>query len=213
MRDGIFRIGLAASVVVHAVVFSLFYFQVLDAKQPTPIVPTPITISLYEAPQIPTPPAPQPKKEPKKTVQKPQKQPMPPQITKEATKDSIPVKTVEAQAPTPQETPKAKPQLAAAKTDTDEVKKYLAKLRKSLQDNLEYPYYAKKAGIEGVTVVCFCVKKDGSMPTHSLKIIKGSGHAVLDRHALETVQNSAPFPSPPNGELEVTIPVSFTIKS
>lgn len=212
-RDG-FGIGLLSSTILHAAFFGVFYYKSLEAK-PQEIKPVPITLSLFEEEkQASSPPKQEPKKEPKKIVQKQKSKEIKPlPVVKKD--DVIPVKTVQAEPPIQavQETQKPKQQISKAKADTDEVKKYLAKVRKILQDNLEYPYYAKKAGIEGVAVVCFCLKKDGSMPAYSLKISKSSGHALLDRHALETVQNSAPFPIPPSGEMEVTIPIAFSIKS
>lgn len=212
-RDG-FGIGFLASAILHAALFGIFYYKSLEAK-PQEIKPTPITLSLFEEEKpAPIQPTVEPKKEPKKITQKQKLQDIKP-IPTVKKEDIIPVKTVQAIPPASaqQETQKPKPQAVQAKADSDEVKRYLSKVRKILQDNLEYPYYAKKAGLEGVTVVCFCLKKDGSMSSYSLKISKSSGHALLDRHALETVQNSAPFPIPPSGELEVTIPIAFSIKS
>ncbi len=211
-----FNLGLLISLAIHASFFGFFYFESLQAK-PQEIKPTPITLSLFEEEKqaTPQPQMQQPKKEPKKIVQKQKQQEIKPIPQVKQTEETIPVKTVQATPPpiAQQDTPKPKSQPVQAKTETDEIKKYLSKVRKILQENLEYPYYAKKAGIEGVTIVYFCLKKDGSMPIHSLRITKSSGHALLDRHALETVQNSAPFPAPPSGELEVTIPIAFSIKS
>lgn len=71
----------------------------------------------------------------------------------------------------------------------------------------------KPAGIHlaGVATVRFSVGDDGALI--AVELAASSGNAALDRLALRTVRNAAPFPAPPTGvekdQLVFTIPFSF----
>ncbi len=214
MKKDYFGVAFAGSTIFHTLLFATMHLTAFETKQATPPTPQPITLSLYEEPQKAKPQQPrdQPKKQ--KTIQK-QQTAQPVQAKTAATAE--PIKTAQtqftqtkAEPSIPQPKPNSAPH---TNQNNDEVVKYLSKIRKILQENLEYPHFAKKAGIEGVATVHFCIKADGSLPGHSLKIIKSSGSSALDKQAIETVQNSAPFTAPPKGEIEVSIPVSFALNS
>jgi len=217
VQNGYFGVALIGSTIIHLLLFFVVHITNLNAKPTVVAPPQPIMLSLFEEPKKEEPIAPaQPKKVEKKQKLKQKQQE--PQHTKQAKEPSVDaIKTVQAEPiptvsePQPQQQ-KQKPSPPQTQNN-DEVKKYLSKVRKILQDNLEYPHFARKAGIEGVATVCFCIRADGSVPKRSLRILKSSGSSALDIQALETVQNSAPFISPPKGELEVSIPVSFALNS
>lgn len=70
----------------------------------------------------------------------------------------------------------------------------------------------KPAGIHlaGVATLRFTVGDDGALV--AVELVASSGNAALDRLALRTVRNAAPFPPPPDVErdqLVFTIPFSF----
>jgi protein TonB len=71
----------------------------------------------------------------------------------------------------------------------------------------------KPSGIHlaGVATVRFSVRDDGALI--DVELAASSGNAALDRLALRTVRNAAPFPAPPMGverdQLDFTIPFSF----
>lgn len=71
----------------------------------------------------------------------------------------------------------------------------------------------KPSGIHlaGVATVRFSVGDDGALI--AVELAASSGNAALDRLALRTVRNAAPFPAPPMGverdQLVFTIPFSF----
>lgn len=71
----------------------------------------------------------------------------------------------------------------------------------------------KPSGIHlaGVATVRFSVRDDGALI--DVELAASSGNAALDRLALRTVRNAAPFPTPPTGverdQLVFTIPFSF----
>jgi protein TonB len=93
----------------------------------------------------------------------------------------------------------------------DELKKYLAKLKKKVQGNLVYPEEAKKSGYEGTPVVKFTLTDSGGIRPGSLVIARSSGYAVLDMNAMKAAQDSAPFERPER-EMEVAIGVGFGLK-
>jgi len=211
-----FSIAILGSLIFHILFFGAIHYTNLNAKPIQVKVDTPpITISLYE-------------ERPKAVEEKPvvQKQKIKPNKTKEiiipkkepvVTKETIPdneiKKTVVAKAE--EEKPISTPKVSAKpiSQDNNVTKKYLSSITKILQSNLKYPYFAKKAGLEGIATVYFCIRPDGHIVVRSLKILKTSGYSALDEQAIETAQNSSPFPPPPNGAIEVYIPVSFSLKS
>lgn len=93
----------------------------------------------------------------------------------------------------------------------DELKKYFAKIRKKLQENLEYPHFAKKAQMEGVSIVKFRVEADGNIVKSSIAVVKSGGYALLDSQAFQTIIDSSPIEPPPHGSLELSIPISFSL--
>jgi protein TonB len=90
----------------------------------------------------------------------------------------------------------------------DELKKYLAKLKKKVQGNLVYPEEAKQSGFEGTPIVKFTLTESGGIRPGSLVIARSSGYAVLDLNAMKAAQESAPFDRP-DREMEVAIGVGF----
>jgi protein TonB len=64
-------------------------------------------------------------------------------------------------------------------------------------------------GWEGKVVVGFQVLMDGSV--RNVRVVDGSGHAVLDRSAVLAVQGASPFPRPP-AEAEIITPVVFRLE-
>lgn len=97
--------------------------------------------------------------------------------------------------------------------NTDILSSYLAEVREQIQNNLYYPYRAKRLGLEGQTVVSFLITKDGEVDKKSLKIIHSSGNKILDQSALESILQAAPFGKVPQRALHINIPVVFRLRS
>jgi len=55
-----------------------------------------------------------------------------------------------------------------------------------------YPASARRRGIEGHVEVGFTLTRDGA--ADQVSVLHGSGYAVLDHAALETVYRAQPFP-------------------
>jgi protein TonB len=54
---------------------------------------------------------------------------------------------------------------------------------------------ARKNGWSGQVRIAFIVREDGGVA--DVKVLESSGFALLDRNALDTVRQVAPFPCPP----------------
>jgi protein TonB len=63
-------------------------------------------------------------------------------------------------------------------------------------------------GWEGKVVVAFHLLPDGSV--RDVRVVQGSGHAALDRGAIDAVRNASPFPRSPV-EAEVITPVVYRL--
>jgi len=55
-----------------------------------------------------------------------------------------------------------------------------------------YPASARRRGIEGHVEVGFTLTRDGA--ADQVSVLHGSGYAMLDHAALETVHRAQPFP-------------------
>ena len=65
-------------------------------------------------------------------------------------------------------------------------------------------------GWQGKVLLSFIISADGSV--REVKIIQGSGFPILDKSAIETVKDTAPFPKPPI-EAQLVIPIIFRLDS
>ncbi|NQU54285.1 MAG: TonB family protein, partial [Bacteroidetes bacterium] len=86
-------------------------------------------------------------------------------------------------------------------------------LRKLIENKVNYPTEAKKAGIQGKVFVTFVVAKDGN--TTDAKIARGV-HPLLDKDALRVVNDFPAWkPGKQRGQavnVEYTVPINFVLK-
>ncbi|MFQ5458560.1 MAG: TonB family protein [Myxococcota bacterium] len=82
----------------------------------------------------------------------------------------------------------------------------LALIQTRIQQALYYPRVARRRGIEGTVHVRFGIRKDGRVDR--LAIARSSGHRLLDRASLKTIERAQPLPFI-DGALEV--PVVFRL--
>jgi protein TonB len=75
--------------------------------------------------------------------------------------------------------------------------------------NLDYPSAARRMGWQGTVTVTFVVLESGTV--QDIRIVKGSGHTILDQAVAKTVQRVQPFPKPPV-KAELTIPIVFRLE-
>ncbi len=85
---------------------------------------------------------------------------------------------------------------------------------KFLQDNIQYPAECAMAGIDGIVMVKYMVKSDGTLA--EIQVAQSSGNELLDNEALRVVKL---FPDHTPGKLRgetvdsyLTLPVSFRLK-
>jgi len=83
-------------------------------------------------------------------------------------------------------------------------------IRDAIQHAIAYPPTARRLGWEGKVVVAFHLLSDGSV--RDVRVVQGSGHAALDRGAIDAVRNASPFPRSPV-EAEVITPVVYRLTS
>jgi len=81
-------------------------------------------------------------------------------------------------------------------------------VRDAIQRAIAYPATARRMGWEGKVVVAFQLLSDGSV--RDVRVVQGSGHAALDRGAIDAVRNASPFPRSPV-ETEVITPVVYRL--
>ena len=86
------------------------------------------------------------------------------------------------------------------------VKENFAYIRDLITKQLVYPPMARRMNWSGKSVVSFTIVEDGSV--HTVQVIQSSGYPLLDKSALETVKQAAPFPKPPS-RAEIVVPISF----
>lgn len=182
-----------------------------------------------------------PKEIPKKVVKK-ESQPKkntPKEVKKVPLKEAEPVKLEEEPTPVVKETPEK--EVAVLEEPADEVAQvsektsssedvvepqpqasepvqsaqeqymdeHLAKIVALLQEHLYYPRSARRRGVEGEVLVSFVLRKDASVSDIA---IVSSQHALLSKGAIETIESLAgKFPHP-NEDLELTIPINYTLR-
>jgi protein TonB len=91
----------------------------------------------------------------------------------------------------------------------------MSELMKFIQKNMRYPKTAIKKGIEGRVICQFTIKKDGSISTENITIIR-SPHKLLNKEAIRLIKNMPQWKPGKNYKGEVqdckyTIPVTFKL--
>lgn len=152
---------------------------------------------------------------PKKVVPKKIAKKKKPIIKKEITPDTTEVKPQEAslnhspQLPAKEQITTNQQQIAAQETINYKqlVAGMIARARR-------YPKSARRRNKQGVGVVTFTLRANGSIA--SAKLIHGSGVRSLDKEMVAMVHRASPFPSFPEGlrksSLQLTIPINFKLK-
>lgn len=82
-------------------------------------------------------------------------------------------------------------------------------IRDAVERRTIYPSIARKMGWEGRVLLAFTVCNDGQV--EDIRIIKSCGFKALDKNAIKTVKQCAPFPKPPV-RAEVTLPITYRLK-
>ena len=196
-----------------------------DFAVPPPIVEVPPPV--FDPPPPPPPvvqPKPKPKPTPKqKPVAKPR--PKPPPVRKPepaSVAEAKPVPPSRSEAPTPAPAPAPAPmppQPTPAATPPPPDPRLLTRYGDTLSEHFAgaqtYPRLAAMRGWEGEVLLRLTIGPGGNLL--SVRVLRSSGHEILDRHAVALVEGSGPLPRPPRGsdrqDLEITVPVRYRLRS
>lgn len=88
------------------------------------------------------------------------------------------------------------------------LKDHFAYIRDRIIRNITYPEAARRLGWQGRVLISFIITTEGSV--RECRIIQSSGFPLLDKSAVETVKDTAPFPKPP-GEAQLVIPITYRL--
>ena len=91
----------------------------------------------------------------------------------------------------------------------DILQSFARSVRKKIQASKKYPIAAQTAGIEGRTGVRLTILKDGRL--QKVEVAKSSGYEILDKAALQSVREAAPFPPIPEKARREEIQMSVTL--
>lgn len=90
------------------------------------------------------------------------------------------------------------------------LREHFVYIRDLIMKNLKYPEVARKLGWKGAVTVSFVVLESGTV--HNIRVVKSSGHDILDKAVVKTVHETQPFPKPPV-KAELTIPIVFRLEA
>jgi TonB family protein len=80
---------------------------------------------------------------------------------------------------------------------SDILQRFTQNVRRRIESKKIYPLAARKSMLEGQVGLKITLLKSGQLET--VEIIESSGHAILDKAAVESARKAAPFPSLPEG--------------
>jgi protein TonB len=198
------RLSIVASVGFHAALLAAFVYFVV-----TPTLPT-APMRLAEIEVLPAiNPLPKLAEEPPEPPEPPDRprvvKPKPRQIANAVNAmPFMPPVELEPAAPPP-------PSAAQPGPPPD----YLARLSAKLERHKKYPSEARRQKVEGIVLIRFTIRRDGSVA--SCTLARSSGNSLLDEEAVSLPERAGPFPPMPDNisgeQLELTVPVNFSRKT
>lgn len=193
-----------------------------EASDPTPVEPEPIK----EPEPLPEPAVETPK--PKVVIQKPKpikkpiKKPIekPIEKPKEITQDTKPkadiTSTASAAASNNKSDRTTAPVTTASNKPSQAQISWQSRLMSRLLKYKRYPNQARFRHQEGKVLVNFTISSQGNVLDK--KVIKSSGHRLLDQEVLNLLDRAKPLPSPPpevldgKSSISITVPINFSLK-
>jgi len=89
------------------------------------------------------------------------------------------------------------------------LKEHFVYIRDRITGSISYPHMARKMGWCGQVKIAFVVCEDGGV--NDVRVVETSGFSLLDRNAVETVKNAAPFPNPPV-KAEIRMAITYRLQ-
>lgn len=187
--------------------------QTLLAENVEPTPPTPPVPPAQPVQPVQPPPGPQ--VPPKVETPQPVKLPKPPRTPKPvrvASPVQAPEITAASAAPPLAEAPPPPPS-APTQSDADRaLGLYTAQLKRRLANTLALSQEVRRAGLDGVVTVGFAVDDAGRLVAETLRVVKSSGSAVLDRNALAVVVATPMEPPPPTSTKPLRMSVDLIFR-
>lgn len=87
---------------------------------------------------------------------------------------------------------------------------FLEELKRAIERMQDYPPFARKMHMQGVVVVQFLWLE--SKRISELRVVRSSGHEVLDEGALGTIQRASVYFPAYHKDARITVPISYTLK-
>lgn len=209
--------GLALSVAVHAVVILTVSVPPLDwTFRAESRAPEAIQLAVLQAvelaPARPAPPLESAREEALPVVASVSPASTEPDIPAVRT-PAIPTLSVEPVRSTITMESQPAPVAAALADDSVERGRYEQEIARWVERQRNYPLAARQRRLEGTAIVRIQVDGDGALL--DARLVRDTGHAVLDRAALDMIHRAAPYPSVPrsltSAPVEVLVPIQFTL--
>jgi protein TonB len=125
-----------------------------------------------------------------------------------------PAATAPSRAPLPDAAPSPAPQQAPSLERFD-LGGYGAALQAAILTHRRYPPAARRLALEGVVEVEIQLRRDGGLSAPP-RVVTSSGHAMLDRQALQMIERATPFKPLPEQHAgavaEFRVPVRFQLR-
>lgn len=102
----------------------------------------------------------------------------------------------------------AAPAPGANARDPNALRNWTSQLVAQIERHKRYP--AEAGGASGTAVVSFSVDSSGG--AHNMRVVRSSGHSVLDHDAVAWVERSQPLPPPPSDQAGNQIPVVVPLR-
>ncbi|MDR3205381.1 MAG: energy transducer TonB [Deltaproteobacteria bacterium] len=100
------------------------------------------------------------------------------------------------------------------KGNPNALKAYQAKVRLRLERSKKYPPGAQSKRLTGVTTVTFVISRNGTVT--STRMVKSSGHQILDDEAMSLLRRVSPLPPFPEAmsqaSITLTVPLRFSVR-
>lgn len=96
----------------------------------------------------------------------------------------------------------------AGNSDGNYADKHLAFITELIKKNLRYPFVARKMGWTGTVTVTFEITQNGS--ARGFKVVRTSGHSILDENAVNAIKKINSFPKP-HDRISLTIPITYRL--
>lgn len=207
--------GLGLSLVMHALMIVLAFFWLKSAQKP--IEPAYYRIRLVDIPS-PAIKAPMPRQPSELTVPSPSAPVAPEEAPAASLEQALPERPAlgpsalydrEAIESTVSDSARQDAESddgVTFKTKDMMYRGYLDMLRQKVESIWQYPRKAAEQGIYGDLVIRFVILKDGSLG--EVKVLRTSGHRVLDTAAVEALREGVPYWPLPEGWDRQSLPIT-----